>query len=80
MELLGQRTLATILILNGFPPPPPQRNVAFIYPFNPFDSGWAYLSIETNGLYYDELQAAGAGYLEGQITADMIWFAYPKVI
>jgi len=35
--------------------------------------GWSYLSIETNGLYPDEVQAAGAGYLEGQITKDMIW-------
>ena len=76
MELLGQRTLATILILNGSSPPPPHKEMKL----NPFCSGWAYLSIETNGLYYDELQAAGAGYLEGQITSDMIWFANPKVI
>ncbi|GAM21619.1 hypothetical protein SAMD00019534_047940 [Acytostelium subglobosum LB1] len=36
-------------------------------------TGWGYLSISTNGAYNDTLQAAAAGYIEGFLSADMIW-------
>jgi len=36
-------------------------------------TGWGYLSVTTNSSYSDLTQAAGAGYLEGFITQEMIW-------
>jgi len=36
-------------------------------------SGWARLTVKTNPVYADELTMWGAGYLEGRVTAAMVW-------
>ncbi|EFA78500.1 phospholipase B [Heterostelium album PN500] len=36
-------------------------------------TGWGYISIQTNGAYNDTQQASAAGYLEGYVSAEMIY-------
>lgn len=36
-------------------------------------SGWARLTLQTNPVYEDDIAVYGAGYLEGVVTAEMIW-------
>jgi hypothetical protein len=36
-------------------------------------SGWARLTVKTNAVYEDQLSMWGAGYLEGYVTASMVW-------
>eukprot|EP00753_Platysulcus_tardus_P008372 PLAT15929.1.p1 GENE.PLAT15929.1~~PLAT15929.1.p1 ORF type:complete len:572 (+),score=269.22 PLAT15929.1:1758-3473(+) len=36
-------------------------------------TGWSQLYVHSNGTYSDDLQAFGAGYLEGALTAQRIW-------
>jgi hypothetical protein len=39
-------------------------------------TGWARFLLETSGVYEDSIQAYGAGYLEGFVTADIIYSSW----
>ena len=43
-------------------------------------TGWGRLEMHTNGSFPDEVQAEAAGFLEGYLTAEMIWYTYVNVI
>jgi len=43
------------------------------------ETGWDILSIQTNPLYRDEIQAEGAGRLEGALTQDRIYNFYQNI-
>ena len=38
-----------------------------------YTTGWAYVTVQTDGSYPDWLQGYAAGYLEGYLTYDLIW-------
>ena len=40
------------------------------------ETGWDKLSISTNSLFKDEIQAEGAGRLEGSLTKERIYYHY----
>ena len=44
------------------------------------ENGWDFLSIKTNNMFSDELQAEGAGRLEGSLTKDRIFNHYQNVL
>jgi len=43
-------------------------------------TGWGFLQVETNTEVADEIQAHGAGYFEGYVTAELVYMAYQNTI
>ena len=44
-----------------------------------FTTGWARFNLVGNSVYGDDVQAMGAGYLEGYLSADLIWASWLRI-
>jgi hypothetical protein len=50
------------------------------YEVNTNTTGWSTFSITTSPTYSNELQAQGAGYLEGYLTSELIWMSWNSTV